>query len=589
MKQLFRFFILTTVALTALLASSCSKSDDNMPTIDPDTFVNAAMSNDMMVIFQSVVIDDTLVPGKLMIGATPDAGVKTYDQLTANNNGVFTHPYFVALVDVASLNAASMDVKTTRVDFALTNMLGIAKDLVQAANGSTDVLASGILSVRSADGKLIFDARLKLTTGESLVVNINGDYIPAPAPVNKFIVDGREIAMKSVFVEDQAQEGYAIIGFSEEEGLDTFAKMTEMNQAGDGYSHRFMMITVPVAGMVDTDLNLMTTESMFSFVNMSGYIPEISLIGPGSIEGITAGSLKLKNQNGKQTIDMSLTLSSSERVSLQLAMNYNLPAVADSDYLSLDGEVKSVKTAYYEPRSLGTALYLTPSQISSAISLNEVASYYVMLYADDVIANGNDVDITKTASSAPFEFRLVMPASEQSFVIKTGDLQGATGTFNLADKGDGKYAVKFNITVGGHTIIGDYEQVFARYQTNIYLLNDDPLVVIKSAVVVKESLLTTVYLSADADLTSVEQMQQHNPIVVTMPTAWLGIGVVGFSGDPMLSIALGGKVYNAASDSAGNADVSIDGTQLSTKFQLFDLGNGDPVLLGQYVGNCVVL
>lgn len=415
----------------------------------------------------------------------------------------------------------------------------------------------------------------------------DGPVVPPISP-NEFTFDGVSTELKSLVVDTEYTPAITYILLSQEEGLTTLDEV--MAEGDDGeYLHKFLMIAVPTKNITDTNIDVMTETESFSFSNLSGVCDGFTSIMPGQIDEISAGTITVKAANDILTVDFTFDVVAGGVFAGHYSGAYATPVVPTTNILALQDNVLPVRSTFYDKADGGVSLYLTPSRISTARYLEDVNTYYVNLNVNNSLLTGEVVDITKTQGL--FEFTLCIPMNAEKFTIGTNNLDGASGTFKVVERGTtGTYMIELDITIDGYHVTGNYDGAFVVYDITIpneYILNGNDPVAIKSVVVDKtNAALYSIYVSGKSGVTTVAGMKaaDANPIIVTAnPNNFTG-DYLGFSIYPDVSITCNGILHNSETDKAGNTKITLEPEKIAIDFELFKLENTDIALKGHYEG-----
>lgn len=412
---------------------------------------------------------------------------------------------------------------------------------------------------------------------------------PVKPPVvvvpNEYSFAGITTELKSMVIDPTLTRGITYILVSPDEGLTTYEQMTE--EGDNGFIHEYFMMALPSKRIADLTLDVMTETDAFAFYNMTQSAPGFTQVEPGLTEELSAGKIIAKAADGKLSVDFEFTLLDGGVLKGHCSGNYELPEVPTKNFTSLDGDPLAVKSAFYAQEEGTTALYLTPSKISTARYLEDVDSYYAKLHVVDGLLTGEPVDITTT--EAGFEFELCIPISGEKQVIGTGNLEGATGTFSVSkDTSAGQYGIVFDIHIGDYHIVGSYIGAFEVYDISMpngYQEGRNELVALNSVVIDKSnSELYSIYLCEQSNVTTVAGMLAASPIIVTANPVDFNDTYLGFSMYPDVSIVYNGRTFNDENGNRGNTKISIVDNVITIDFQLFEIAEGDIALVGHYAG-----
>ncbi|MEG2370659.1 MAG: hypothetical protein RSB23_05795 [Alistipes sp.] len=423
----------------------------------------------------------------------------------------------------------------------------------------------------------------------------NGDTPTPPAPPadpKTVIFDGTTTELKSMVIDRLSIPDVTCILLSPEADLTTTEEMMALDANMENYLHKFFMVQIASANLADAQIDVMAEATFYySFFNLSGIAPDLVQIDPEVKEGLSAGAITSKITNDVLTLDVLFTQTDGKVLKIHAAGA--VPPIPTSNILTLNEGISVVKSAFFDKQADGTALYLSPSRISSARYLEDVDKFYTKLFVAPALMNGKKVDIA--SASAAFEFTLCIPVNQEKLTISNNNLQGATGTFSMEKKeGENKYAVSFDIILGDYHIEGTYDDTFVVYDITIpneYILNEGTPVALKSVVVDKTNAdLYVFYLSEKAGITTIAGMKAVNPIIVKANPAHFDGQPIGFTSSPETEITFDGTLYNAANGTRGNVTVQpiSNDNNITVSFQLYHFeGDTTPALVGHYGGACV--
>lgn len=464
-----------------------------------------------------------------------------------------------------------------------------------------DVLTQGKITVSMTPGeneistvKAVFDFTLKgggKFTGEADCTYKAPEKLPS-----EFSYNNEVRPLKSVVATTLG--GFQYVYLSPGAGLTTVEDISD---------DEYLMLAI-APEMIGHEIDVTNDEDAeYAFYNMTNLgTDDIDAVDPyGWSEVCSAGKLKVEKTAESIKVTFSFTLLSGEKFEGSYEGSYTDIKQSTTNILTLNGEsTRDIKATFYEKTNEGVALYLTPSQISSAVDLNNVNTYYVRLFVPNAGLNGQEIDITN--ANLAFKFTYYSPYDEERVEVSKGQLGDAAGTFSVSKLADNEYSLTLDLKYLGDNslkISGNYNGTFEVYDTTIpnqYQLGADGTpVTIQSVVVDKtDADICVVYISRQAGVTTVAGMSAAD-VVVRVPKSMTDGVVHGFSGtaeNAKISIAYEGVTYNQANTTmgnlatGGNVSVAFQGGEVEMTFNLFTIIQyAGSNLSGYYKGMATVI
>ena len=582
----FRFLIGAMCLCMSLVPGGCSDDgkDNGDPAPPAGGLKDAYVFDGVKTGIRSMFFEKTGEYNYLFL--SPDK-VDNYDELLAQDDrDEFIHPFIELLVE-PSLVGKTVDVKTETDYFAFYNMTPSQDEFESVETDMTEQVSSGsfTVTVDAEKSTVCIEFRFTLVSGKVFEGNCTTGYeapeepdMPDAEP-NTYSVDGVKGSLGSVFAFDYYDMIY--LAMTPVPGLGSWEEVYDQDEY--------------VAAAFDPSLlgrkvDLMTEMSMFQFEAVLDAIPDFAPIGNGGTDGIVAGTLRSSLKDGKLTVVFDLTQDDGKKLVVCGQADYAAPEAPDN-YLTIDDEVKEIKSAFYENTDAGSWIRFSVANLTDVEFPDEVlpdSRHYTMLYLDENLMRGDDEDITKLSKGFEFTYGGYVADTEGGITqfartIEAGDLKGATGTFNVVKSGstEGKYTVSFDFVLGdGTTVSGVYAGTCLPYRVakkNEYGYAGGTMRTVGSVVIDRTKTPCEIWIAAEPGLTTVAAAAaSSDPVKLTLPADAFDGNAKGFSAVPQASVMYDGVTYSNASGNPGNISAAVGGGNAVVTFNVWkDVGDSN--------------
>ncbi len=195
--------------------------------------------------------------------------------------------------------------------------------------------------------------------------------------------------------------------------------------------------------LVGKEFDLMTETSTFTVMSTL-FGATLEGLAAGETSEISAGKATFTYENNVATVKADLTLANG--TTLRLHMSAEQQVVVNENTISRGDEEKPLRAAFYMEAEGSTVFYLTPGNIDYFTGIYDV-TWFTMIQVPTSCINGEKQTLSE---STLMMFGMSDNMNYDNYVeIYGDDLQGATGDYTISKKGEGQYAINYNITVNG--------------------------------------------------------------------------------------------------------------------------------------------
>lgn len=388
----------------------------------------------------------------------------------------------------------------------------------------------------------------------------------------------KEIKVGSVILEDYA--GYLTCTLTEEEGLES---LDDLIESGVEY---FQVLVVP--SLLNKEFDILTQSETFTIIST---LEDATIAGlaPGNVSEATAGKVRFDFTEPDAELFASITLTDGTTVSARAKGTYSEPI--HENLISVNGETKPLRAAFYGIEEGSVYLYFTPADIEYFTEI-ESATYYVAMVLDQAMLTGNDIDIENV--EVPFSIYLMDNVTGDAFVIEGGNGGETTGTGTLSVSQSGSNEAEFAVSADlsfndGPTLEitfdGECTSMYSEPEQKNEFVIDGVATPIMSAIVdlSVSGETKSLWLSGTEGLTTVEAISAADPLHITFPEDVLNIGPAGFSQWKTLSFIYGERTWSKENGNNGTLEIYLDGTALQVSFTTYS------DLDGYFKGEAIVI
>lgn len=387
----------------------------------------------------------------------------------------------------------------------------------------------------------------------------------------------QRIALKSVFYYEESDRYWLFV--SPIEGIDNHYDMLYGNGGRNDYIS--LSFTPSQHGKA---INMKSASERYSLYNsMNNAISFASDIGIVTIDfhtGISEGGF-IVTRTGADVMGYVEMVSAATGKKLRIygTCAYNEEEANRSNFVQVNDRNQKIRSAFYFlPDENLSELYLSPASVVMGDLIDQADDYHVrILFDNSIAAQKTPIDITQITDR--FEFEYYDPAEGKSVLISNTDLKGATGTVTLYKYAlQGAYRVAYDLQIDGMTFKayadGDLE-LYSYYHENFYIIGTNDPAELQSAVIDRrDNKYYTIYLSPEAGLTTLEQIEQAEGTIAikVSPLALQGESRFFYQEkeqDRMFSISHNGKTYDNEDESNRQSMVrgAIEGQKIALEFK----------------------
>lgn len=359
-----------------------------------------------------------------------------------------------------------------------------------------------------------------------------GGITAAELDANSFALDGEVVALGSVAAM-MVDENLSVVA-TPQSGVTSAEAILECEE--------FLFASVSPL-LVGRKFNLITESSLYTFVStLAG--AGLETVAPEFTEEIEAGTAIFTYQGNELDVKADLTLVGGVSFSFHIQTTIEAD-VNESVIVSIYGE-KPLRTAFYLKEGGYTYLYFTPAGLYYFDELS-IATWYLYLVVDDSLVSGQTLDITSVGEDTTLFFGMVDNFDEgNSFEVASGHLEGATGTINISERGEGDYTAVIDIVFGGNSYSVNFagECLSALDEEpesgNVLLYNGEELGVTGVSLTKGESVWSLIF-----------DVEDGTTLTATAPATFFDGNARGFSQSADLTVSYQGVTYSKANGHSG--------------------------------------
>ena len=575
------FFRFTALALLTGVFAGCNNEDNPVPP-PPAPLRNAIEFAGAQTAINSVVedYDEATDMGLLYLAA--DKGITSSAQLVGSQREY-------ALFSFGEL-AEEMTQSTDEYDRTVIDLTTLTapfrvfytkdgKTLLDATNENRSAISSGTLTLTEYDEYGIIDFSITLHDGTLFRGNVTLDDEEEPLPELKestLLIDGREIAIRSAFAEEYAS--YATFTLSPAEGI------TSLAQVAAGEAEYLQLIVLP--SLLNEPFDPLTEQTTFSIIStLDGASFEV---GAGSVEALARGNCTFNLHEQLADILLHLTLADGTTLSARAAGSMNAPMPASENYITRDGVKKPLRAAFFDQEDDMVMLWFTPGDIEWFEDISITSYFATMFFSMDAL-EGDTIELG--SSDQTFQIFLTDNSTEETKVISSDDLAGATGYFRIGWDEDQETIFDVDLNV----VFGDGTTLEIDFNGECKWMGEEPVYPneftyggetkeIRSAIVDKRNNpIWDIWVTDAEGVTTVEEMMQHAPVHIGCPSEAFYGEPVGFSSYDGIYFEYDGKKWNGANGNIGTLSAYVYNGELELDFTNYE------GLKGHYKGKATVI
>lgn len=366
---------------------------------------------------------------------------------------------------------------------------------------------------------------------------------PAEQAMNSYVINGDGHGFGSVVASNFGE--YLCIAASVAEGVSSFDKIFEQEE------YFYVAITPMLNG---EEFDLMTETKLYTVMSTLK-AAEIETVAPEMKKEIQEGKCVFTYDDGKTTVEISLTLTDGRELTAKMEAEENI--VVNENIITVNGTSKPIRTAFHKTEDGLTEIYLTPAGISYSEEL-AITTYYAYL-----ILNENQCTGKTVMASEIIEAGLVDNTDETCISSVTSE---CSGTVNVLrdDENPSHYTVVASINLDG-TVID------VQFKGNAIDYDLKPEIIYEVVYGKRSYKISNVILDKTIgnDLWKVTVESNGKDFTITMPSTAFDGNPKGFSqfkNNPDVMVTYGDNVYNYASGHSGTITVGIDGESIHIEF-----------------------
>ena len=366
---------------------------------------------------------------------------------------------------------------------------------------------------------------------------------PAEQAMNSYVLSGEGHLFGSVVVSNIGE--YLCIAASVAEGVSSFDKIFEQEE------YFYVAITPMLNG---DEFDLMTESKLYTVIStLKG--AELETVAPEMKEEIQAGKCSFTYNDGKTTVDASLTLADGKELTVKMEAEENI--VVNENIITVNGTSKPVRTAFHKTEDGLTEIYLTPAGISYSEEL-AITTYYAYLILDENQCTGKTI-----MASDIIEAGFVDNVQETHISSATADCSGTVNVLRDAEN-PSAYTIVASINLDGTVIDIQFKGGAVDY-------NLKPEIIYEIVYGKRSYKISNVILDKTIgnDLWKVIVESNGKDLTITLPSSAFDGNPKGFSqfkNNPDVMVTYGDNVYNYASGHSGTITVGIDEDTIHVEF-----------------------
>lgn len=582
MKNIYR--IAASLFVLGALAWSCQKPAGPGPEEGDDPIENAIEFAGSKTELNTVLVD--VESSDVYLAA--DAGIKTLEELSGRE--------YVLLnvgdnVEASDEGVLELDLTKLPEGFVLSYCKA-GETVVSISSADHSAITEGTLkAVLNVETEIsgTLDFSMKLVSGETFRGNMTISesnivlVIPEepslqyPSRPMTFVVDGLESPIGKVFVD--TFEEYILVTMTPDANAGSYEEVV----TSDNIEY-LQFMALPSALNRDLDL-IAERQSIFCWDNET----ETTAIYPGEDGNLVAGKARLdyNGETGEAVLKIVMELSDGTVAGAYAEGVLSEPAPEKGGEITVNGQAKPVRAAFYMEEGGTTALYFTRSEVYSLDEMTEDALDYFLIMLPDAKVNGEESSLISATDDV-----VMMYVSNV-----TGDMFEATGgnnegSFCIQKIADGEYSAKVSVTFDEGTSVNvEYTGVFVPYDyvpedPNEFTFNGETQAIQSALLDKSDAEIWHIYLSPVGGLEYVSEFQDpaNDAVHITTPKEVFELGSAGFSTfKETLKFEYGGKTWKYDEKTMGTLEVNLDGSALTVDFTTY----GE--LKGHYEGQAIIV
>lgn len=585
MKVIYRFS--ASVLLLGALLWSCQKPSGTGPGEGDEPIENAIEFAGVKTELHTVLVD--VVTSDVYLAA--DAGIKTLEELSGREyvllnvgDNVEASEDGVLQVDLANVPDGFVleycKAGETVVSVSAEDNGAISEGTLKAAlNSGTPLSGTVDFSMELVSGESF---RGNMTISEDNIVPIIPEEPEEPsleypdAPMT-FTVNGEASTIGKVFV-DTFNE-YILVTMTPDASAGSYEEVI----TSDNMEY-LQFMALPSALNRDLDL-IAERQGIFCWDNET----ETTAIYPGEGGNLVAGKARLdfNEETGEAVLKIVMELTDGTVAGAYAEGVLSEPAPEQGGEITVDGEAKPVRAAFYMEEEGVTVLYFTRSGVLSFDELMEDALDYFLVMLPSDKMTGEETSLVNETEDVTMMF--VDNVSGEILEAAGGKNEGSYCIQKLAD---GEYSAKVSVTFGdGTTVDVGYTGVYVPYDyvpvdPNEFTCNGETRAIQSALVDKSDAEIWHIYLSPVGGLEYVSEFQDpaNDAVHITTPKEVFDLGSAGFSTFPeTLMFEYGGQTWKYDDKTFGTLEVILEGSELTVDFTTY----GD--LVGHYGGTAVIV
>lgn len=582
MKTTNLFFRLTALALLAGAFTGCDDKDDPIP-IPPQPLKDAIEFAGTQTAIQSVVEDFDEATEMDFLYLAADKGIASPQQLVGSQREYAA----IGLSEITGPTAGvteqedrtTIDLMALGSPFRVTYAKG-GKTLFEVSDRNrAAVISAGVLTLTELEEYDLLDFTITLRDGTLFRGNVTLRDEEEPLPelkANTILLNGREIAIRSAFAEEYAD--YATFTVSPAEGIASLA------QLADEEVEYLQLIVLP--SLLNTAFDPTTEQTTFSIIStLEGAAFEAA---PGAAEALDEGVCTFNLDGQEADILLHLAFADGTTLAARAAGTMAAPMPGQENYITRDGVKKPLRAAFFDQEDDTVMLWFTPGDIEWFEEITVTSYFATLLFSMDAL-DGETIELG--ASSRTFQIFLTDNNTEETKIISSDDLGGATGSFRIGWDEDTEtvFDVDLNVVFGdGTTLEIDFDgECKWMGEEPVYpneFTYDGETKEIRSAIVDKRSNpIWDIWITDAEGITTVEEMKQHSPVHISCPGDAFYGEPVGFSTYDELYFEYAGNKWSGPNGNVGTLSAYVYNGELELDFTNYE------GLKGHYAGRATVI
>ncbi len=422
----------------------------------------------------------------------------------------------------------------------------------------------------------------------------NNDSIPDTEPEitlpedNYMLLGNNVIELKSILVENLGD--YIHFFVSPQEGI--LETSEEILNSGNYLS------AIILPSFIGNSIDLMTEISRFTINSTMKELPFES-IAPGQTDAIKEGRLLITKEETLFRLNLDMVMADGTEVSVKASTTIEDDEIEiNPNTYNFDGEEKPIRASFHGEHEGLMALHFTAGDIDYYDELNKTVAY-ISIYCTEEEYNGQTINIADYNGKMFITY--TNNYTEEVIGLKVSDTGSANDNICITRDPDNEYGFNVYMDVtfpeNGQRLVLDFDGVCKDFSPKpapeselVYIVDGDSIKSAINSLVIDmtDELLCNIYLSAEEDIATVEDMTDNNPLIITFPKEAIAEPfdvIVGFSmyKDGEASISYDGKTYNYGNNTFGTIETSYADGVYSISFDNWRN------LMGYYKGLGVII